>query len=149
MPANDTWHAQMDAVSRGDWDTALGYFAPDCRWTLMPPGTTFRGRAEVAAFMRSGFGASAERAEPDVRNQFATDEQGVYEYTSRGVIDARRAQEFAAKVGIAGPGGTDLAAKLEGQPFEVHVCFVYRVNADGQIDRVNEYASMPALPALA
>jgi hypothetical protein len=82
----------------------------------MPPGTTFGGREEIVAFMRGGFGASAERAEPDVRNEFATDDQGVFEYTSRGVINARRAAEFAAQLGVAGPGGDDLAGQLEGQP---------------------------------
>jgi hypothetical protein len=28
------------------------------------------------------------------------------------------------------------------------VCFVYQVNADGLIDRVNEYAAMPPRPGL-
>jgi hypothetical protein len=83
-----------------------------------------------------------------VRNEFATDDQGVFEYTSRGVIDAQRAAEFAAQLGVAGPGGDDLGGRLEGQPFEVPVCFVYHVNADGLIDRVNEYAAMPPPPAL-
>jgi hypothetical protein len=55
--------------------------------------------------MRGGFGASAERAAPDVRNEFATDEWGVFEYTSRGVIDAQRAAGFAGQLGIAGSGG--------------------------------------------
>jgi ketosteroid isomerase-like protein len=149
MPAEQTWHAQMDAVRRGDWDAMPGYFAPDCTWTLMPPGTTFRGRAEIVGFMRGGFGASAEREEADVRNEFATDEWGVFEYTSRGVIDAQRAAEFAARLGIAGPGGDDLAGQLRaGRRFEVPVCFVYHVNADGLIDRVSEYAAMPPLPAV-
>jgi pullulanase/glycogen debranching enzyme len=60
----------------------------------------------------------------------------------------QRAPEFAAQFGVAGPGGDDLAGRLAGQPFEVPVCFVYHVNADGLIDRVNEYAAMPPLPAL-
>lgn len=148
MSADQTWHAQMEAVRRSDWDAVPGYFAPDCAWTLMPPGKTFRGRAEILAFMRGGFGAAAERAAPEVRNEFATDDRGVFEYTSRGVIDAQRASEFAARLGVAGAGGDELAGKLQGQPFEVSVCFIYHVNADGLIDQVNEYAAMPPLPAL-
>ena len=66
----------------------------------------------------------------------------------RGIINAQRAAEFAAQLGVAGPGGDDLAGQLAGQPFEVPVCFVYQVNADGLIDRVNEYAAMPPLPTL-
>jgi hypothetical protein len=143
MSAEQIWHAQMQAVRRGDWDTMAGYFAPDCTWTLMPPGTTFRGPAEIVTFMRSGFDAGADRPEPDVRNEFATDEWGAFEYTSRGVIDAERAATFAAKLGVAAVGADDLA----GRTFEVPVCFIYHVNASGLIDRVNEYAAMPALPA--
>jgi hypothetical protein len=144
MSAEQIWHAQMDAVTRGDWDTMAGYFAPGCTWTLMPPGTTFRGPAEILAFMRSGFDAGAEREEPFVRNEFATDEWGVFEYTSRGVIDAERAAQFASQLGVDATG----ADRLEGRAFEVPVCFVYHVNASGQIDQVNEYAAMPALPAV-
>jgi ketosteroid isomerase-like protein len=143
MSAEEIWHAQMEAVRRGDWDTMAGYFAPDCTWTLMPPGTTFRGPAEILTFMRSGFDAGAEREDPAVRNEFATDEWGVFEYTSRGVIDAQRAAQFAAQLGVDAIGAEDLA----GRTFEVPVCFVYHVNANGQIDQVNEYAAMPALPA--
>jgi SnoaL-like domain len=143
MSAEEIWHAQMDAVRRGDWDTMSGYFAPDCAWTLMPPGTTFRGPAEIVTFMRSGFDAGAEREEAAVRNEFATDEWGVFEYTSRGVIDAERAAQFASKLGVSALGADD----LEGRTFEVPVCFIYHVNASGLIDQVNEYAAMPALPA--
>lgn len=100
----------MEAGRRGDWDAMSGYFAPDCTWTLMPPGTTFRGPAEIAAFMKSGFGAAAEREEADVRNEFATSEWGVFEYTSR-VIDAQRAAQFAHKTKAAGPAAGDLAGQ--------------------------------------
>jgi hypothetical protein len=148
MSAEETWHAQMEAGRRGDWDTMSGYFAPDCTWTLMPPGTTFRGPAEIITFMQSGFGSAAEREKADVRNEFATDEWGVFEYTSRGIIDAQRAAQFAQKIKAAGPIADDLAEQfLEGRTFEIPVCFIYHVNAHGQIDKVNEYAAMPALPA--
>jgi hypothetical protein len=143
MSAEEIWHAQMEAVRRGDWDTMSGYFAADCTWTLMPPGTTFHGPGEIVTFMRSGFDAGAEREEPAVRNEFATDEWGAFEYTSRGVIDAERAAQFAAKLGVEAIGAEDLAGRM----FEVPVCFIYHVNASGQIDQVNEYAAMPALPA--
>ena len=140
MSAKDIWHAQMNAGGSGDWGTVSGYFSPACTWTLMPPGTTFRGSAEVVKFMQSGLGAAAEREQADVRNEFATDEWGVFEYTSRGVIDAERAAQFVQKIGTAGPSAEDLT----GRRFEVPVCFVYHVNAEGLIDQVNEYvAGMP------
>jgi ketosteroid isomerase-like protein len=144
MSVKETWHAQMEAGRRGDWDAVLRHFAPDCTWTLMPPGTEFRGPAEIAAFMKSGFGAAAERQEADIRNEFATSEWGVFEYTSRGVIDAQRAAQFAEKIKAAGPAAGQLAGQsIEGRTFEIPVCFVYHVNASGQIDKVNEYAATP------
>jgi hypothetical protein len=113
----------------------------------MPPGTTFRGPAEIVAFMRSGLGAAAERQEADVRNEFATDEWGAFEYTSRGVIDAQRAAQFAQKIKAAGAVADDLAERfLAGRTFEIPVCFVYHVNASNLIGHVNEYAAMPGLP---
>ena len=98
--------------------------------------------------MQSGFGAAAKREEADVRNEFATDEWGAFEYTSRGVIDAQRAAQFAEKIGAGGQVPADVAEKfLAGRRFEVPVYFIYHVNGSGLIDRVNEYAAMPALPA--
>ena len=146
MSAEQTWHAQMEAGARGDWDAVEACFAPGCTWTLMPPGTTFRGPAEIAAFIKSGFAAAAEREGPAVRNEFAAGEWGVFEYTSRGVIDAQRAAQFAEKIKAAGPAADQLAGQfLEGRTFEIPVCFIYHVNASGQIDTVNEYAATPAL----
>jgi hypothetical protein len=133
----------MEAGPQGTWDSLPDYFVPDCAWTLMPPGTTFHGRAEITRFMRSGLSAAAARDESDLRNEFATDEWGVFDYTSRSVIDAERTAKFAQAIGVAGHGADDLA----GRRFEIPVCFIYHVNASGLTDRVNEYAAMPAVLA--
>ena len=48
----------------------------------------------------------------------------------------------------SGPIAEELAGQfLEGRTFEIPVCFIYHVNASGQIDKVNEYAAAPAFPA--
>lgn len=133
MTPMDVWHASNEAVARGDWDQVGGYLAADCVWTLMPPGRTFHGRAEIVGFLQGGWVAAASREGTEVRNEFATDEWGVFEYTSRGTIDADRAARFGSLIGVD-------AAKLVGASFEVPVCFVYHVNG-GEIDRVNEYAA--------
>lgn len=144
MSAETVWHEQRDAGQRGDWAKVSACFAPDSAWTLMPPGTTFRGPDQIVAFIRSGLDAAAERQAADIRNEFATSEWGVFEYTSRGVIDAAKAAQFADKIGAAGRTAEDLI----GTTFEVPVCFIYHVNNTGLIDRVHEYvAAMPALPA--
>ena len=50
----------------------------------MPPGTTFRGPAEIARFMQGGFNAAAER------------EEAVYHVNASGLID--RVNEYAAAI---------------------------------------------------
>ncbi len=62
MPAEEIWHAQMQADRGGGGDTMSGYFAPDCTQTLMPPGTVLRGPAEITGFPRNGSGAAAGQA---------------------------------------------------------------------------------------
>ena len=114
----------------------------------MPPGTAFRGPAEIVVLMQSGFGAAAEREESAVRNECATDEWGVFGYTRRGVIDAQRAAQFGQEIKAAGHIADDLAGQfLEGRKFEIPVCSFCHVEASGLIDRVNEHAAMPGLPA--
>jgi hypothetical protein len=67
MPAEEIWHAQMQA-DRGGGDTMSGYRAPDCTRTLMPPATTLRGPAEITGFPRNGRGAAAGRQAAHPRN---------------------------------------------------------------------------------
>ena len=45
-----------------------GYFAPGCTRTLMLPGTTLRGPAEITGFPRNGSGAPAGRQAAHPRN---------------------------------------------------------------------------------
>jgi hypothetical protein len=114
-------------------------FDPNCDWRLMTAATQYHGLAEIRAFLQTGFGASAEREQPDVRNEFATDEWGAFEYTSRGTI-GEDAVGFAASLGVP----AHIAKGFIGRTFEVPVCFIFHVNSQGLIDRVNEYAAMPS-----
>jgi hypothetical protein len=68
MPAEEIWHAQVEAVRGGGGDTMPGYFAPDCTRTLLPPGTTLRGPAEISGFPRTVSGAAAGRQAAHARN---------------------------------------------------------------------------------
>ncbi|MBL7165702.1 MAG: nuclear transport factor 2 family protein [Dehalococcoidales bacterium] len=136
MLARDTWYALNDVIQRDNWDEVIRYFAPECSWRLMPPGTVFRGSAQILGFLKSGWNAAAARQEPQVRNDFACGQDGVFEYTSRGTIDAQKATQFAAVTGAA-----QSPVNLVGKEFSFHVCFVYHVNVEGLIDRVNEYAA--------
>lgn len=84
-------------------------------------------------------GGAREAAEP--HSEFATDGWGLFEYTSRGPIDAEGAGRFAALIGTS----ADDSGALAGQRFEVPVCFIYHVDATGQIDEVREYLGRPAI----
>ena len=135
------WRAQMDAVERRDWDGAVACFAPDCEWRLITTGIALRGLDEIKAFLQRGFEAS-EREPPEVRSEFATKEFGVFEYTSRGIAN-ERADDFVTRISEGASAVTDVVSV--GRRFEIHVCFVYHLDTDGLIDRVNEYIAMPAL----
>jgi hypothetical protein len=142
--AGEVWDQQLKAGRSGDWDALQTTIAPDCVWSVITQGAVFRGRDEVVSFIREGFDAAATREEPDVRDTFSTTESGVYEYTSRGTIDRDHAKAFARRLTGDRPIITSALARMVGwvmggKSFSVPVCFVYHVNQDAQIDRVNEY----------
>lgn len=142
--ASEAWDRQLKAGRSGDWDALQTMIAPDCVWSVVTGGAVFRGRDEVISFIRDGFDAAATREEPDVRGRFSTAESGVYEYTSRGTIDREGARAFARRLTGDRPIITSALAHIVGwvmggRSFSVPVCFVYHVNQDAQIDRVNEY----------
>ena len=134
--AEAVWRRQVEAGQRGAWDEVQACFAPECTWTLWPPGRVFQGRSEVLAFLRSGMGAAATRQAGESRGAFACDPWGVFEYTSRGVADADRARAFAQMTG--------LSDSFAGGAFAVAVCFIWHVDDSGQIDAVREYAGLVA-----
>jgi putative sterol carrier protein/ketosteroid isomerase-like protein len=123
---------------RNEWDKAFAILAPDCEWTLMATGNKFHGLMEIRAFMQSALDASATRDVPEIRNDFAVDDSGVFEYVSSGTVDAQNASKFAAMAGLP-------ADALGGKRFSFSVCFIWHINADGLIDRINEYTSAPLL----
>jgi hypothetical protein len=142
--AAEVWDRQLKAGQSGEWSVLATTIAPGCVWSVVTQGAVFRGRDEVIGFIRAGFDAAATRERPDVRGEFSTTESGVYEYTSRGTIDPNHAKAFARRLTGGRPIITSGLAKIvgwamSGKSFVVPVCFVYHVNQDGQIDRVNEY----------
>jgi hypothetical protein len=149
--AADVWHRQLEAGRKGEWGAMETTLAPDCVWAVITQGAEFRGRDQVISFIREGFDAAAARDEPDVRSEFSTAELGVYEYTSRGKVDRARATVFAKRLTggrriITGTLAGILSWAMRGKAFEVPVCFVYHVNDQAQIDRVNEYVGKRGTP---
>lgn len=142
--AAEVWHRQLAAGRAGDWHILEDLLAPDCVWTVLTQGTTFRGRDQVIDFIREGFDAAATREQPEVRGEFGTADWGVYEYTSRGTVDGAKATTFAQRLTGGRPILTSILAPiikrvLHAKPFAIPVCFIYHVNTDGRIDQINEY----------
>ncbi|HUB08898.1 MAG TPA: nuclear transport factor 2 family protein [Myxococcales bacterium] len=160
MSTQDTlarWHAQMEAGERRDWDAVMAHFDPDCEWWLVTSGKRFRGALEIRLFLESGLGA-ADRDKPEIRGEFASGDWGLFEYTSRGIIN-KGVNRFSAvtnpKAVRRSPSATDVSRVVRslvmgfvmrlarifliGRRFEIPVCFIYHLNERGLIDRVNEY----------
>jgi ketosteroid isomerase-like protein len=47
----------LDALSRRDFDTLIGAFAPDAVWEARGLGTSFEGPAEIRSFVEAWMGA--------------------------------------------------------------------------------------------
>lgn len=134
------WLTASAAVQRRDWDAAVACLAPDCEWTLVPTGLRLSGTDAIRSFLQAGM-AAGDRGPPEVKSAFGTDTAGVFEYISRGVATAT-AGDFATSLsaGSASPSGIEASA---GDPYEFHVCFLFRLNPAGLIAEVREYFASP------
>jgi SnoaL-like domain len=138
------WLKQAEAGQRHDWETVMGCFAADCEWTLVSTGLSLTGAEAIRNFMQGGL-AAGERAPPEVKCAFGTDREGVFEYVSRGVTTASAATFTKSLSGSDGHlSGIEVSA---GAPYEVHVCFVFRLNDAGRIAEVREYIATPPATA--
>ena len=133
------WLEASAALQRRDWGAAAACLAPECVWTLAPTGVHFRGREAIRNFMQAGMTAG-ERAPPEIVAAFGTDTDGVFEYVSRGVATAG-ADGFAKSLSAGGVGPA--VDPTPGQPYEFHVCFIFRLDQAGQISEVREYFAAP------
>lgn len=99
---------------------------PDCAFSLMPIGRTFRGADEVMAFVLATGGSRRhdDASRVEVTNWFATADQLCVEYQHRAILK-----------------GLGIRLRIDGYCLVMHM-------RDGRFDRVREYIN-PSRPGVA
>ncbi len=127
------------AALKDDWATAEAQFADDIEWDMMPNNQIRKGKAEVFSFLKASKYASAKEPIP-IHNR-ADKEWGVWEYWNVGAID-KGIVEFAKQ--SKWPFPSDVSTII-GKKYKVAVCFIYHINAKGQIDLLREYTDVASI----
>jgi hypothetical protein len=118
---------------RDDWATAEAQIADDIEWNMMSNNQIRKGKADVLPFLKASKYAS--KKEPIPITNRADKEWGVWEYWNVGTIDAGIV-EFAKQSKWPFPGDIN---SILGKKYKVPICFIYHINAKGQIDLLREY----------
>lgn len=126
----------------GDDEAAMAQLTEDIEWDLMPNGQIYKGKEQVYQFCRAGWRGANKRT-PEVINDVAGSDWGVFEYWNRATI-AEGSTEFARVAKLPFPG--DISSAV-GHEFKVAVCFVYHFNEQGKIDLIREYTDMGSIMA--
>jgi hypothetical protein len=121
------------AAYHDDWPTATAELAEDIEWDMMSNNQIRKGLADVLPFLKASKYASAKQPVPILNR--ADKEWGIWEYWNVGALSAGIV-EFAKQ--SKWPFPADIASKI-GEEYKVPVCFVYHINAKGQIDLLREY----------
>lgn len=129
-------------LSGGDDEAAMAQLTEDIEWDLMPNGQMYKGKEQVSQFCKAGWKGANKRT-PEVINDVAGSDWGVFEYWNRATI-AEGSTEFARVAKLPFPG--DIRSAL-GHEFKVAVCFVYHFNEQGKIDLIREYTDMGSIMA--
>jgi hypothetical protein len=129
------------AAYRDDWATATAQLAEDIEWDMMSNNQIRKGLTEVMPFLRASKYASAKEPVPILNR--ADKEWGVWEYWNVGTISAGIV-EFAKQ--SKWPFPADIS-RVIGETYKVPVCFVYHINAKGQIDLLREYVDVGSVIA--
>lgn len=120
------------AVASGDLRTAEAQLADDIEWVLMPYGQKLKGKQAVLPWLKAG---AASEKEPEIINDVATNNWGVFEYWNIGTA-TQELIEFGKKQGWPFPKDPD---SLIGQRYKVAQCFVYHLDKEGKIELMRQY----------
>jgi len=121
------------------FDAMAETIADDCEWVLMSNMTSFKGKKDVVALCKAGKLASEQA--PEIISDHADSEWGVFEYMNRAVIT----ESWSALAATSGWQFPADPSTLVGRKYEVPVCFVYSIDAQGKIYRVHEYLDLASL----
>ena len=109
------------AVASGDLKIAEAQLADNIEWVLMPYGQKLKGKQEIIPWLKA---AAASEKEPEIINDAATNDWGVFEYWNIGTA-TQELIEFGKKQGWSFPKDPN---SLIGQRYKVAQCFVYRLD---------------------
>jgi hypothetical protein len=121
-------------LTRAEDEAAEAQMADDIEWILMPTLQSIRGREQTFQAIKA-FWMSVRERKPELLNNVANRDWGVFEYWNIGVVD-----EEVLEIARAtwGPLPSDISS-IVGQTYKMPVCFVYRINTEGKVDLVREY----------
>jgi hypothetical protein len=129
------------ALFADDWVTAAAQLADDIEWDMMPNLQKIKGKEAVIKFLKAGKNASAKEPVPLLNT--ATKDWGVWEYINQGTVT--RDMHVLAETDSDFQLGAADTSTLEGQQYAVAVCFVYQINAKGELYLVHEYLDLANL----
>lgn len=115
----------------------LAYLLDDnIEWTMMPNMHKLSGKKFVVKFLTDAWVATTKT--PEVLNDVATAEWGVFEYFNKGTVTSGLT-DTAKAAGLLSRFPKD-PSTLVGQKYTANpVCFVYHINSNRKIDIVREY----------
>jgi ketosteroid isomerase-like protein len=129
----------FESGNNNDFDAVADAIADDCEWVLMSNMMSFKGKNDVVALCKAARLASDKT--PEIIFDMATPEWGAFEYMNRGVIT----ESLSALVATSGRQLASDPSTLVGRKYEVPVCFVYHLNAQGKIYLLREYLDLASL----
>jgi len=129
----------FESGRNNDFDAMADTIADDCEWVLMSNMMSFKGKSDVVALCKAGKLASEKT--PEIIFDLATPEWGAFEYVNRGVIT----ESLSALVATSGQQFPVDPSTLVGRQYEIPVCFVYHLNAQGKIYLLREYLDLGSL----
>jgi hypothetical protein len=139
ISAFSVFRTLFESGRNNDFEAMADTISDDCEWVLMPNMKRFKGKSAVVELCTGGKLASDKV--PEILFDVATAEWGVFEYVNRGTI-TKKLSGFAATSGWQFPQDP---STLVGRQYEVPVCFVYHLNAQGKIYLLHEYLDLGSL----
>lgn len=109
------------AVASGDLNAAEAKLSDRIEWHQMPYGQKLTGKREVMPWLKAG---AASEKEPEIINDVAANDWGVFEYWNVGTA-TRELIEFGKSQGWLFPKDPN---SLVGQKYKVAQCFVYHLS---------------------
>jgi len=131
-PCGSVFSAFISAIASGDLNAAETKLSDGIEWHQMPYGRKLTGKREVMPWLKAG---AASQKEPEIINDVAANDWGVFEYWNIGTVTPELI-EFGKSQGWPFPKDPN---SLVRQKYKVAQCFVYHLDVQGKIDMMRQY----------